>query len=71
MRFFTNDRAAEMAGLNADFHRRDLFEAIARPWKLSVQIEPYADAHTYRYNPFDLKSLPDADSAHSRWHRDD
>ena len=47
-------------------HRRDLFEAIARgehpSWTLSVQIMPYADARTYRFNPFDLtKTWPHAD----------
>jgi catalase len=43
--------AAQMAGADADFHRRDLFEAIARgefpTWTLQVQIMPYADAKTY------------------------
>ncbi|NTF52775.1 catalase [Agrobacterium rhizogenes] len=58
MRFFDNAEAAAMAGADADHHRRDLFEAIARgeypSWKLSVQIMPYADAKNYRFNPFDL-----------------
>ncbi|WP_454659169.1 catalase [Bosea beijingensis] len=58
MAFFDNAEAAAMAGADSDFHRRDLFEAIARgehpKWKLSVQIMPYADAHAYRFNPFDL-----------------
>jgi catalase len=66
MAFFTNAEAAEMSGRDADFHRRDLFEAIARgehpSWKLSVQVMPYADAKTYRINPFDLtKTWPHAD----------
>ena len=47
-----------MAGADADFHRRDLFEAIARgdhpSWTLSVQVMPYAEARSYRINPFDL-----------------
>src|SRR5690554_2336508 len=30
MEFFTNDEAKAMAGADADFHRRDLFDAIAR-----------------------------------------
>src|SRR3546814_1088388 len=30
MAFFTNAEAAAMAGSDADFHRRDLFETIAR-----------------------------------------
>ncbi|MCC6720405.1 MAG: catalase [Acetobacteraceae bacterium] len=58
MAFFTNTEAAEMAGADADFHRRDLFDAITRGdhpvWDMSVQIMPYAEAATYRFNPFDL-----------------
>src|SRR3546814_7553995 len=58
MQQFTNAEAKEMAGNDADFHRRDLFDAIARgehpSWKVSVQIMPYEDAKTYRFNPFDL-----------------
>ena len=61
MQFFDNAGAAEMAGLDAEFHRRDLFEAIARgehpQWTLSVQVMPYADAKTYRINPFDLTKV--------------
>src|SRR3546814_7376107 len=60
MAFFTNAEAAAMAGSDADFHRRDLFEAPARnehqSWALSVQIMPYDDAKTYRINPFDLNN---------------
>ena len=58
MAFFSNDEAKAMAGSDADFHRRDLFDAIANgdypSWELSVQIMPYADAASYRFNPFDL-----------------
>jgi catalase len=66
MQFFNNAEAAAMAGTDADFHRRDLFTAIAGgdypSWTLSVQIMPYADAKTYRFNPFDLtKVWPHAD----------
>jgi catalase len=66
MAFFTNAEAAKMAGNDADFHRRDLFEAIARgeypKWTLSVQVMPYASAKTYRINPFDLtKTWPHTD----------
>src|SRR3546814_12850926 len=66
MAFFTNAEAAAMAGSDADFHRRDLFEAIARnehpSWALSVQIMPFDDAKTYRINPFDLtKTWPHKD----------
>ncbi|NYT23477.1 catalase [Alcaligenaceae bacterium] len=58
MESFTNAQAMEMAGRDADYHRRDLFEAIARgdcpSWVLSVQVMPYDDAKAYRINPFDL-----------------
>ena len=66
MAFFSNEEASLMSGADADFHRRDLFEAIARgefpSWKLSVQVMPYEEAKTYRINPFDLtKTWPHAD----------
>ena len=66
MKFFSNAEAAAMAGSDADFHRRDLFEAIARGeyprWILSVQVMPYAAAKTYKINPFDLtKTWPHFD----------
>jgi catalase len=61
MAFFDNAEAAAMAGTDADFHRRDLFEAIARgehpAWDLSVQVMPYAEAKNYRFNPFDLTKV--------------
>ncbi|MGO1397851.1 MAG: catalase [Brevibacterium yomogidense] len=54
----TNDEAAQLAAEDADVHRRDLFDAIKRgdhpSWTLSVQIMPYEEAKTYRFNPFDL-----------------
>src|SRR5690625_2850725 len=66
MEFFSNEEASAMSGADADFHRRDLFDAIARgehpSWTLSVQVMPYAEARTYRFNPFDLtKVWPHAD----------
>jgi catalase len=58
---FSNAEAAAMAGTDADFHRRDLFSAIARgdypSWTLSVQVMPYAEAKTFRINPFDLTKI--------------
>ncbi|WP_321878378.1 catalase [Paraburkholderia bannensis] len=58
MEFFTNAEAEAMAGRDADFHRRDLFDSIKRGefpvWTLSVQVMPYAEAKQYRFNPFDL-----------------
>jgi catalase len=66
MAFFSNAEAQQMAGLDADYHRRDLFDAIARhefpQWVLSVQVMPYADAPAYCINPFDLtKTWPHKD----------
>ncbi|WP_321892520.1 catalase [Paraburkholderia tropica] len=58
MASFTNAEAEATAGRDADFHRRDLFEAIKRgefpSWTLFVQVMPYAEAKHYRFNPFDL-----------------
>ncbi|MGD7002178.1 catalase [Corynebacterium halotolerans] len=55
---WTDAEAEEMAGKDADFHRKDLFEAIERGdypiWDVKVQIMPAKDAETYRFNPFDL-----------------
>jgi catalase len=66
LEFFTNAEATVLAGEDADFHRRDLFEAIARgeypSWRVSVQVMPYAEAADFRFNPFDLtKVWPHAD----------
>jgi len=59
--FLTQDEADRMAGEDADFHRRDLFEAIGRKdhptWSLKVQIMPFEEAKTYRFNPFDLTKV--------------
>ncbi|MEM5300007.1 catalase [Burkholderia sp. JPY481] len=61
MKFFSNEEAMAMAGRDADYHRRDLFDAIARgdfpSWDLSVQVMPYAQAQQYRINPFDLTKI--------------
>jgi catalase len=62
----TQEEADRLAGTDADYHIRDLFEAIKRgdhpSWTLHVQIMPFADAETYRFNPFDLtKVWPHAD----------
>lgn len=59
--FLTQEEADRLAGEDADYHRRDLFEAIADgehpSWTLKVQIMPYEDAATYRFNPFDLTKV--------------
>ncbi|MGM0855597.1 MAG: catalase [Pseudomonadota bacterium] len=57
----TQQQADEMAGTDADYHRRDLFEAIKRgdypTWTLKMQIMPFDDAKTYSINPFDLTKV--------------
>jgi catalase len=62
----TNEEAAKIAGVDLDFHRRDLHDAIARgdfpKWQVEVQIMPEKDAETYAIHPFDLtKVWPHAD----------
>jgi catalase len=64
--FFTQAEADEMAGKDSDYHQRDLYEAIKRgeypSWTLKMQIMPFEEAKSYRYNPFDLtKVWPHAD----------
>ena len=64
--FLTQEEADRLAGLDGDYHPRDLYEAIKRgdypSWTLKMQIMPFADAETYRFNPFDLtKVWPHAD----------
>ncbi|MDT4975492.1 MAG: catalase [Pseudonocardiales bacterium] len=64
--FLTQADADRIAGEDADYHRRDLFENIKAgngpTWTLSVQLMPIADAADYRFNPFDLtKVWPHAD----------
>ena len=57
----TAAEAQRLAGADAEYHRRDLFDAIGRgehpSWELSVQVMPYEDAKDYRYNPFDLTKV--------------
>jgi catalase len=57
----TQEEANRIAGEDADYHRRDLFEAIKRgdypSWTLKVQIMPFKEAETYRFNPFDLTKV--------------
>lgn len=57
----TQDQADKLAGSDADYHRRDLYEAIKRgehpSWTLKMQIMPYEDARTYHINPFDLTKV--------------
>jgi len=54
----SNEEAEALAGADAEHHRRDLFENIKAgnfpKWDLYVQVMPYEEAKTYRFNPFDL-----------------
>jgi catalase len=62
----TLDEASALASSDPDHYRRDLWDAIASgnapEWRLEMQIMPYDEAATYRFNPFDLtKVWPHAD----------
>jgi catalase len=58
---FTDGEAKAMTAEDPDFHRRDLRAAIDKKdypaWRLEVQIMPFKDAETYRFNPFDLTKV--------------
>jgi catalase len=59
--FLTQEDADRLAGENGDYHRQDLFEAIRDgdfpSWTLYMQIMPFEEAKTYRFNPFDLTKV--------------
>src|SRR5258705_4351585 len=59
--FFTQDEADQMAAVDTDYHKRDLYTSIQEgnfpSWTLRVQIMPFEDAKTYRFNPFDLTKV--------------
>jgi len=59
--FLTQEEAVRIAGEDSDYHRRDLFDSIAKgdhpSWTLKVQIMPFEEAKTYRINPFDLTKV--------------
>jgi catalase len=62
----TQAEADQLASTDGDYHTRDLYEAIERgeypSWNLKMQIMPFDDAKTYRFNPFDLTKIwPHAD----------
>lgn len=66
IKFLTQQEADLLAGTDGDYHTRDLYEAIERgefpSWTLYMQIMPFKEAETYRFNPFDLtKVWPHAD----------
>jgi catalase len=57
----TQAEADALAGSDGDYHARDLRTAINRgdfpSWTLKVQIMPFEDAKTYRFNPFDMTKV--------------
>src|SRR3954469_18102052 len=59
--FLTQAEADQLAGSDGDYHTRDLYYAIERreypTWTLKVQIMPFEEAKTYRFNPFDLTKV--------------
>ncbi len=59
--FLTQDEADQMASVDTDYHTRDLYEAIDRgdypSWTLKMQIMPFDEAISYRFNPFDLTKV--------------
>ncbi|WP_182864794.1 catalase [Rhodopirellula sp. JC639] len=59
--YLTQDEADQLAGQDADYHRRDLFETIKSgdfpSWTLKMQVMPFEEAKTYRFNPFDLTKV--------------
>ena len=74
--FFTQDEGDQMASVDTDYHQRDLYEHIKSgefpSWTLKMQIMPFEDAKTYRFNPFDLtKVWPHGDYPLRRGRSDD
>ena len=57
----TQADADRIAGEDGDYHQRDLYEAIERgehpSWTLKMQVMPFEEAKTYRFNPFDLTKV--------------
>jgi len=59
--FLAQEEADRLAGVDGDYHTRDLYDAIERrdhpSWSLKMQIMPFEEAKTYRFNPFDLTKV--------------
>ena len=59
--FLAQEDADRLAGEDGDHHQRDLYEAIEGgnypSWTLKMQIMPFEEAKTYRFNPFDLTKV--------------
>jgi catalase len=58
---FTDAESRAMRLEDLDYHRRDLWDAIARrdypAWRLEMQIMPFEDAADYHFNPFDITKV--------------
>ncbi len=58
---WTRQEAVEMDGKNPDYATVDLFDHIAggneAAWRLFVQVMPFEDASTYRFDPFDVTKV--------------
>ncbi|MHB1785906.1 MAG: catalase, partial [Acidimicrobiales bacterium] len=58
---FTDAEAKALTGEDPDFHRRDLYQSIARgdhpAWRVEIQIMGFEEAADYRFNPFDLTKV--------------
>jgi catalase len=66
IRNFTGAEAAAMTAQDRDFHLRDLHTAIRTgdhpSWTVQIQVMPFEEAASYRFNPFDLTKIwPHAD----------
>ncbi|MDT7705729.1 MAG: catalase [Pseudonocardiales bacterium] len=64
--FIEQAEADKLAGEDGDYHQRDLYDTIEAgdfpSWTLYVQVMPFEEAKTYRFNPFDLtKTWPHGD----------
>lgn len=55
------EEAVVTSGKDPDFHVRDLYDSIENgkfpSWTVYVQVMPYEDAWTYRFNPFDITKV--------------
>ena len=61
IRNLSTAEAGRLSGANPDYATQDLFEAIERgeypSWTVQVQLMPYEQALTYRFNPFDVTKV--------------
>jgi catalase len=59
--FLEQADADRIAGEDGDYHQRDLYDTIEAgeypTWTLYVQVMPFEEAKTYRFNPFDLTKV--------------